>query len=176
MLGGWVVEPLGFDVSDRISDGSGMDKNDVVEAFRKEFKRQFDMLKRASDTARGDATDEESRGRSKYETQGLETSYLAAGQASRAEDLAAMAVKFNSCDYPIFDPNAPISEGALVHVKMGGESDWFLLAPAGGGLSIEYDGVEVTVLSPETPLRKELNGLRVGDEVAARRLVIQAVH
>ena len=98
------------------------------------------------------------------------------GQASRAEDLAATAVAFNNGEYPPFPADSAIGEGALVEVAFGRESDWFLLAPAGGGLSIEIDGAEITVLSPETPLRKQLAGLRVGGKIAERNLTVKGVY
>lgn len=152
-----------------------VDKATVVERFRDKIREQFALLKGASDSAREDATDEESRARSKYETQGLETSYLAAGQAARAEELSEVAIAFNNAPFPPFPPGAPACEGALVAVDFAGERDWFLLAPTAGGMSIEIDGVEVTVLSPETPLRKELQGKREGDTIPARRLTIRAI-
>ena len=152
-----------------------MDKATVVDGFREKIREQFALLKGASDAAREDATDEESRARSKYETQGLETSYLAAGQAARAEELSEVAIAFNNAPFPPFPSDAVIAEGALVQVDFAGDDDWFLLAPTAGGLSIEIDGSEITVLSPETPLRKELQGLRVGDTLPQRRLTVRGV-
>lgn len=73
-----------------------MDKRKVIERIREEFQLQFEMLKRAADTAREDATDAESKAESKYDTQGLEASYLAAGQADRAEDLAQALQAFGA--------------------------------------------------------------------------------
>ena len=127
-----------------------MDKRKVIERFREEFRRQFEMLKRASDTAREDATDPESKAESKYDTQGLETSYLAAGQAERAEDLALALQAFNAEPFPPFPAKAPIAEGALVEIDFGGDTEWFLLCPCAGGMSVEFADSEITILGPGT--------------------------
>lgn len=152
-----------------------MNKRQVIEAAREELQRQFELLKRASNTARADATDEESRARSKYDTQGLEASYLAAGQAERAEELAATIATFNAAPFPPFTARDPITEGALVEASYGGDVEWFLFAPCAGGLSIEVKGKEVTVLAPGAPLRKQLQGLKKGDQIKERQLTVKSI-
>lgn len=152
-----------------------MNKREVIERIREELRRQFDLLKRASDTARTDATDEESRARSKYDTQGIEASYLAAGQAERAEDLAATIAAFNAAPFPPFTAKDPIGEGALVEASFAGDIEWFLLAPCAGGMTIEFKEKDVTVLGPGAPLRKQLQGLKKGGQVKERNLVVKSV-
>lgn len=152
-----------------------MNKRDVIDRIREELRRQFDLLKRASDSARTDATDEESRARSKYDTQGLEASYLAAGQAERAEDLATAISTFNAAPFPPFTAKDPIGEGTLVEASFGGDIEWFLLAPCAGGMTIEIKRKEVTVLGPGAPLRKQLQGLKKGDQVKERNLVVKSI-
>ncbi|HAV65445.1 MAG TPA: transcription elongation factor GreAB [Verrucomicrobiales bacterium] len=152
-----------------------MNKRQVINAVREELRRQFELLKRASDTAREDATDEESRARSKYDTQGLEASYLAAGQADRAEDLALAIQKLNAEPFLPYRSGDPIGEGALVEADIGGEREWFLLAPCAGGLSVKVGRREVTLLAPGAPLRKGLWGLAKGDRIEERQLLVRSV-
>jgi hypothetical protein len=152
-----------------------MNKRDVIARIREELERQFALLKRASDSARADATDEESRARSKYETQGIEASYLAAGQAERAEDLAATINAFNAAPFPPFSTKDPVAEGALVETSFAGDIEWFLLAPCAGGMTVEVQGREVTVLAPGAPLRKELHGLKRGSQIKERQLTVKSV-
>ncbi len=152
-----------------------MNKRHVIEAIREELRRQFELLKRASDTARADATDEESRARSKYDTQGLEASYLAAGQAGRAEDLAATMAAINAAPFPPFTAKDAIAEGALIEASYGGDIEWFLFAPCAGGMTVEVGGKEVTVLAPGAPLRKQLQGLKKGGQVKDRKLTVKSI-
>lgn len=152
-----------------------MNKRKVIDRFCAELRAQFDLLKRASETARVDATDEESRARSKYDTQGLEASYLAAGQAGRAEELAATIATFSAAPFPTFRQQDAIAEGALVETLLERERNWFLLAPCAGGLSINLDGAEITVLGPGAPLRRQLQGLKTGDRLKQPHLSIKSV-
>lgn len=152
-----------------------MNKRDVVDAIRAELLRQFELLKRASNAAREDATDEESRAKSKYDTQGLEASYLAAGQADRAESLAQSIQTLNAEPFIPYTGKDPIGEGALVEADFSGDSEWFLLAPCAGGLTVKLGRREVTVLAPGAPLRRQLAGRKKGDVVKERNLKIKSV-
>jgi hypothetical protein len=152
-----------------------MDKRLIVEKIREELRAQFERVKRAADTAREDATDEESRARSKYETQGLEASYLAAGQAGRAEDLALAMETLSAEPFRAYGENDFIDEGALVEVDLGGEHEWFLLTPCSGGLTLRVEGKEVTLLGPGAPLREELLGLEKGAKVKARGWTVRSL-
>lgn len=153
-----------------------MNKRAVIQSIREEFQRQFDLLQRASRSAREDATDSESRASSKYDTQGLEASYLAAGQAERAEELALALQAFNAEPFPPFPSDAEISAGALVETRSNGVRDLFLLAPSAGGLSCEHEGLEVTLLGPTAPLRKKLLGKKVGAKIDQPPMTISGVY
>ncbi|MSU62535.1 MAG: transcription elongation factor GreAB [Pedosphaera sp.] len=152
-----------------------MTKRQIIERVREELLLQFERSKKASEMAREYATDEESRARSKYDTQGLEASYLAAGQAERAEDLAATIATFNAAPFPPFTAQDAITEGALVEVLLDGERSWFLLSPCAGGMTIEFTGGEVTLLGPAAPLRKKLLGLKAGAILKDPKLTIRSV-
>jgi hypothetical protein len=152
-----------------------VNKQLVIQQVRDELHARFDLVKRAADVAREDATDEESRARSKYETQGLEASYLAAGQAQRAEEIAQAMEALSAEEFAPVSDGDPIGEGALVEVDLAGETEWFLLTPCSGGLTLFMDGTEVTLLAPGAPLRDELIGLKKGDRVNTRKLEVRSV-
>jgi len=152
-----------------------MNKEQIVKRIREELHAQFELVKRAADSAREAATDEESRARSKYETQGLEASYLAAGQAQRAEEIALAMQTLNAERFPPYGDQDPVGEGALVEVELDGATEWFLFTPCSGGLTLDVEGTDVTLLSPGAPLREELLGLKRGARVKARQLTIRSV-
>jgi transcription elongation GreA/GreB family factor len=125
--------------------------------------RHAALLKAAGD-ARASATDGENKSEGKYDTRGLEASYLAAGQADQALELGAAISSLESMKLTGFAPGDPVDLGALVAVKSGGFTDRYFIVPAGGG--IEIDGV--TTLTPGTPLGKLLQGRSVGDTFQVR--------
>jgi hypothetical protein len=143
-----------------------MNKSAVLSALRAELESQFRRVADAADEARGYATDADSKAENKYDTRTTEASYLAAGQAAKAEELAATVRLFTTWAPPDFGAGDPIDLGALVEVAFGpgkGNRSAFLLAPGGGGLDTECDGITVTVISPQAPLFQQLKGRQVGE-------------
>jgi transcription elongation GreA/GreB family factor len=63
-----------------------------------------------------------------------------------------------------------------VEVGRGAERLFFLLVPAAGGLEILYEGNEITLLSPESPLYQALLGKGVGDMLEAPPFRILGVY
>src|SRR5690606_19098632 len=63
--------------------GTAMNKHAVIEAVLAELMNQLELVRGASREAAEYATHEESRADSKWDTQGLEASYLAAGQGAQ---------------------------------------------------------------------------------------------
>ena len=58
-----------------------MNKSAIVESLRQQLKAQYERAIKALEGAHEAATGEDTKAESKYDTRGLEASYLAAGQA-----------------------------------------------------------------------------------------------
>ena len=65
-----------------------VEKAKVIRIVRAELEAQYRRVAAAAREAHGYATDPDSKAESKYDTRGLEASYLAAGQAAKADELA----------------------------------------------------------------------------------------
>ena len=152
-----------------------MSKADLIETVRNELKASLDRLHRAASEARAAATDPGSKAESKYDTRSLEASYLASGQARQAQELGESLRILESWQPVDFAADDAIEAGALVRVSGAGGSSCFLLVPAAGGLEVEHNGEEVTLLSPASPLYQKLCGLRAGDSLDSPRLSVSAV-
>ncbi len=150
-------------------------KDRLLDAIRAELRARFDRLTRAAKDAHAAATDPGSKAEGKYDTRSLEASYLAAGQARQLEDLARDVSLFDTVNLPAFGIDEPVDAGALVEADLRGESTWFLLAPAAGGLEIVHDGLEITLLTPESALYQKLLGLRTGDRLDDPPLFVSEV-
>lgn len=152
-----------------------MNKAEILQQIREALQSQYDRIVGAANEAREYATDADSKAESKYDTRGLEASYLAAGQAAKAEELAEAIRVFTMLDLRDFGEGEPIETGALVEIDFDGERVFYLLAPNGGGISCEHDGAELTVLSPNAPLFARLEGRKAGDEIAESGMKILGV-
>ncbi len=140
-----------------------VEKAELVARIREDLKSRFERMRAAATEAKEAATDDSSRAENKYDTRGLEASYLAAGQAEQAEALAELIQLFGALALPDFDEGDEIAPGALVEADLDGELVFYLLAPGGGGVICDYLGCELTVLAPGSPLREKLLGHVAGD-------------
>lgn len=140
-----------------------MDKSLLVAALLSELRLRYERAIGALSGAREAATGADTKAENKYDTRGLEASYLAVGQAGQADELQRALHAIESFDFRDFDPDEPVAAGALVETEVAGEIVYFLLAPAGGGIVLEgEDGETVTVLGPASPLAGNLLGQSAG--------------
>ncbi len=118
---------------------------------------------KASQDAADYATNEESRAESQWDTQGLEASYLAAGQAGQAQQWADAVEELQSEREDLLKTNTDVSLGALFECDFGGSEEVFFFAGVAGGQVIKMDDMEVTVITTQSPLAGRLRGLKVGE-------------
>jgi hypothetical protein len=147
----------------------------LLEQIREELRGQLLRLSKAAQEAHAAATDPGSKAESKYDTRNLEASYLATGQARQVDELATSVRIFDALELPNFPVGAAIDVGALVEVSLRGNALHFLLAPTAGGLEVEHEGLEITVLTPSSELYGKLLGLRVGAELDVPPLRVVAI-
>jgi hypothetical protein len=135
----------------------------LLEQIRMELKARLERLAKAALDAHAAATDPDSKAEGKYDTRSLEASYLAAGQARQVDELAEAVRVFETFTLPDFAMEDPIGMGALVEADMRGETSLLLLVPAAGGMVLNMDGQEITLLTPASTLYQNLLGRRSGD-------------
>lgn len=133
----------------------------ILAALHAELTRQT----AAAALAHDEATNEESRARSKYDTHSQEAAYLAQGQAKLAGEIEESITAFAALPLPDFGPDSAIALGALVQLEGTAREAWYLLGPRAGGLEARIADREVLVVTPQSPLGRELLGKRAGDVV-----------
>ncbi|MBX3751708.1 MAG: transcription elongation factor [Opitutaceae bacterium] len=124
---------------------------------------------RAAALARDEATHEESRPESKYDTHSQEAAYLAEGQARLAAELAAARGAVAALPLPRFTAADPVALGALVELEQPHGTAWYFIGPAAGGTSVQIDGHEILVVTPASPLGRQLMGAAVGAAIQLPR-------
>lgn len=144
-----------------------MNKSALREAILLHLRRELAQQVSAAHLARDEAISEESRPENKYDTHSQEAAYLAEGQARLAAEIEESIAHYTSLALPAFSSDAVIALGALVEVGAAGRSTWYFLGPRAGGIELQLDGRSILVLTPQSPLGRQLLGKRVGDEVLA---------
>lgn len=133
----------------------------VLSALEAELARQTN----AALDARDESISEESRPENKYDTHAQEAAYLAEGQARLAAELAAALTLWRALQFPPAD-HTRIQVGSLVTLDHGRREDLLLVGPTNGGLVIpspDDAAVEITVVTPSSPIGRALLGRTVGD-------------
>ena len=143
-----------------------MNKTDLRERILAQLRATLALQVNAAQLARDEATSEESRAENQYDTHSLEAGYLAEGQARQAAEIEESITIISALPLSEFAPDAPIALGALaeVHDARGGVVHYFL-CPRAGGLELPYDGRTVLVVTPQSPLGRQLLGRHAGDTV-----------
>ncbi len=147
----------------------------LITQIRADLRGRLDRLSKSALEAHAAATDPGSKAEGKYDTRSLEASYLAAGQARQVEELAEALRIFETLVLPEFGMDERIDAGALVEVDQAGETSFYLLVPAAGGLEVSHEGMEVTLLTPASALYQKLAGMGVGDSLEDPALVVTEV-
>ncbi|MCD5978859.1 GreA/GreB family elongation factor [Pseudomonas quasicaspiana] len=146
-----------------------MNKQDVLQLIIDKLEMDLDIARRAAQTAYETATHEENIAENKYDTLGLEASYLAAGQARRVEEIRQSLVLYQKLTLAPFSEDKGIQSGDLITLEnhLGVEQHLFL-GPDAAGLKIQYDAHTVTVITARAPLGQSLLGKQTGDELEIR--------
>lgn len=134
-------------------------RDGILLQLRQELLRQTN----AAVTSRDEAISEESRAENKWDTHSQEAAYLAEGQAKLAAEIRANIELYATLPLPEFALEDPIAVGALVELDHEGNRTWYFIGPRAGGLEVPIDGRNILVLTPQSPLGRELIGKREGE-------------
>ena len=145
---------------------STLNKQSVLELIIARLVVDLDVAQRAAQTAYETATHEENIAENKYDTLGLEASYLAAGQARRVEEIRQSLVLYQNLSLRPFDEQRGIQIGDLLSLEAGnGSQQQLFLGPDAAGLKIYQGDVLITVITARAPLGQNLLGKAEGDTV-----------
>ena len=123
------------------------------------------VLTNAARAAHEAATHEQNIPDNKYDPLSLEASYVAQGQANRAQEIRRALHAYRSLKLQENSPGQAIRLTALVTLEgEDGGGKTFFIGPQEGGLKLEIEGEEVVVITPGSPMGQELIGKSAGDE------------
>ena len=140
-----------------------MNKRALLQKIVSQLASDLETYHRAARAAHAEATHEQSRAENKYDTRGLEASYLARGQSLQAAELEAAIAAFETLAACAFTAVDPIDLGALVELESPGGRDLYFLGPKAGGTEVTHQKREILVITPQSPLGEQLLGRKQGD-------------
>ncbi len=139
-----------------------MPKTELHTRILAHLRAELEAMTKAALATHEEATHEENKAEDKYDTRGLEASYLAHGQSRAAEEAAEAVAQFSALKPRDFGPGEAIALGALVRLD---DNSRYFIGPRAGGTEVEADGAMVMVTTPSSPLGRQLVGRRQGDRI-----------
>lgn len=140
-----------------------MNKTLLLQNIIDRLSLDLEIIFSAAKSAHDASTHAENIPDNKYDTLALEASYVAQGQANRAAQLRKSIEIYRHLDTAGIKDDI-IRLTALVTLEGdNGASRILFIGPAEGGLKIEQGGEEVVVITPASPMGKELIGKSVSD-------------
>jgi len=140
-----------------------MNKRALIQKIVAKLVSELEVYFRAAQASRAEASHEQNKPENKYDTRGLEASYLARGQSRQAAELEAAIAEFEKLDARAFAVGEAIDIGALVELETDGERAFYFIGPRAGGTEVVQDKKEVCVITPQSPLGTQLLEKKSGD-------------
>jgi transcription elongation GreA/GreB family factor len=140
-----------------------MNKTELIDHLKNIVKQNLVVALEAAMNTYDIATHEDNKAENKYDTRGLEASYLAGAQAERVSDIKAIIGSYEIMQIKKFSNNEKIAIGALVEINTSEKNMFVLLMPKGGGQVLNFAGHHIQVITPDSPLGKNLIGKEVGE-------------
>lgn len=140
-----------------------MNKKLVLQKVIAHLTHELERYHRAARAAFEEATDEHNKSENKYDTRGLEASYLARGQARQVAETEQAIAQFMSLTLQALGPADQIALGAYVELERGKDKTQYFIGPCAGGMEVSHAGRDIVVITPQSPLGRQLIGRREGD-------------
>lgn len=139
------------------------DKQKLVEHLRAHLEKDRASLMAAAQATYEAATGDESRPENQYDTRALEASYLAGAQAKRVSDIDEQLSLLKTLELKKFTAKTPLSATALARLEHDDSEIYVFLLPKGGGLHVKFEGQDIQIVTPSSPLGEALLDLKQGD-------------
>ena len=143
-----------------------MNKGAIIGKIIAALAEELKGYERSARAAHDVATDKESKAENKYDTRGLEASYLAHGQSRQAIEVMQAMQQYETLPPREFARDEAIHIGALVELELDSkkkvERTTCFIGPSAGGTEIHSEGRDVLVITPHSPIGRQLIGLKRG--------------
>ena len=143
--------------------GPVVNKRALVKKIIAALDAELEHYAQSARAAHEEATHEQSKAENKYDTRGLEAGYLAQGQSRQAAEVVQAREQFECLALRVFGPDDSIDLSAWVELEGQGGSSFYFIGPRAGGTEIVHQHKTVLVITPQSPLGRQLLGRRQGE-------------
>ena len=147
---------------------SRTDKAEILQRIIARLSHDLEVIFTAAKTAHEAATHDENAPDNKYDTLALEASYVAQGQANRAQEIRKSIELYRQLKPQGADDDIIRLSSLVTLEQADGATKMMFIGPIEGGLKIEHQGKTIMVITPGSKMGRELIGKSVGDSVEIR--------
>ncbi|HCM46439.1 MAG TPA: hypothetical protein DIS98_02640 [Colwellia sp.] len=141
-------------------------KKKIIEIVITELSKEYQQAIDAANDAHAAAVDDQSVAETQYDTLAIEASYLAEGQSKRVIEFKHAIDAYKALSIIEFNCDSYIALGALVQLSADLKANhWFFIGPAAGGFRCQLDEINITVISPQSPMGTALIGKQQDDDI-----------
>ena len=145
---------------------NSVNKAALIQKIIASLDAELELAAKSARAAHEEATHEQSKAENKYDTRGLEASYLAHGQSRQAAETLQARKEFSMMKPHPFGRDDAIDVGALVELQGTGDSSLYFIGPRAGGTEILHQKRTIMVITPQSPLGRQLLGRKQGDKLS----------
>ncbi len=146
-----------------------IDKSRIFAVLLEKIRSELEMVLASQQSTHEGAHHEEAKAEHDKDTRAIEQSYLALGLARRVVELQQTVATLESLNVREFKESDAVRLTALVTARDEDEATvHYLVAPVSGGTRLDVDGVEITVVTPESPLGRAIAGKKRGEEFVVK--------
>lgn len=141
-----------------------MNKEKILANIVSLLDQKLENTIKAANIAYADATADESRAENKYDTRGLEASYLAGAQSKMAVESKLNLAIYKKLKLQSFDKNSKIKLTALIELESeDGVRRFYFLGPNSGGTEITCEGTTIFIITIPSPMGQKMINRECGD-------------
>lgn len=152
-----------------------MNKVKIHGLILEKLKETYEALAESASIAKEASTNEESKAENKYDTRGLEASYLAGAQSKRALELKEKIYNVERVNLTPYNDERPVGVGSIVCFisTKSEEENYVFLLPSGGVTVKSAEGTDIKSISVSSPIGKLICGKYVGDEFKFKNVIYE---
>jgi len=147
-----------------------VNKSKLLKLVIDEVYMRYEALANSALEAKDAATNEESKAENKYDTRGLEASYLAGAQAGRTEKIKESLFYLKKITEEDLTKKDQAELLSLVQLEdEDGNIKNLFIIPVQGGIKINFEDVLVQTITLSSPIGKLIYKKKVHDEVVLKQ-------
>ena len=133
------------------------DKHRVIDALVTQLEESLTVAIESANNAHLDATHEQSKAETQYDSLGIEMAYLAEGQSKRIESIKNDIQRLTNLTLPVHHDAVQVGHLVkLCDINKANQIIWVFILPVAGGHQITIDNVQIQTVTPSTPMAQLL--------------------